>query len=140
MLQRLCGEVRRHRYVSSNSTPSLDVTLSLRVVLISAGGPHKKKILRYLREVSRKATMPKDVENLMAEMRRHSRTSADVNKRVKDVLQDLCEEGVNVANAFRSEYCRTTCITFQTKPMLQMFKIFPEVVCVDATYGTNASK
>lgn len=65
-------------------------------------------------------------------MRRRSYTNPDVNQRVKDVLQDLCEESGNVANAFRGEYGKTSCLTFQTKHMRRMLKMFPEIVCVDA--------
>ncbi|KAG3016379.1 hypothetical protein PC120_g11642 [Phytophthora cactorum] len=43
------------------------------------GGSKKKKILRYLKEVSGKPVLPKDVENLVAKMRKETFTSEDDN-------------------------------------------------------------
>lgn len=83
---------------------------------------------------------PKDVKNLIADMRAYIYSSTDVNKRVTAVLPDLCEEGDSVANCFRAESKVKSCITFQTRHMRSMFRKFPEVLCMDATYGTNANK
>ncbi|KAG3085824.1 hypothetical protein PC128_g7002 [Phytophthora cactorum] len=44
-----------------------------------SGGSKKKKILRYLKEVSGKPVLPKDVENLVAKMRKETFTSEDDN-------------------------------------------------------------
>ncbi|KAI9994487.1 hypothetical protein PInf_011122 [Phytophthora infestans] len=53
------------------------------------GGSKKKKILRYLKEVSGKPILPKDVENLIAKMRRETYTSQDDNVRVSQLLKDF---------------------------------------------------
>lgn len=84
--------------------------------------------------------LPKDAENIFADMRVTSYTAADANKRVRDVLQDLCEEPSNVANMYRGDHKKKTCITFQTHHMRRMYRRFPEMLCVDATYGTNTNK
>lgn len=84
--------------------------------------------------------LPKDVENLIADMRAKAYTSSDVNSRVKQLLHDLCAEPGNVANTYRDEHKKTRCITFQTRHIRSMFSQFSEVLCVDATYGTNANK
>lgn len=105
-----------------------------------AGGVPTKKILRYLKEASGKVILPKDVQNMIAEMRANAYTSPDVNKRIEEIFQDLCSAPGNVANTFRGDGGKTSCITFQTKLMRTMFRRFPEVLCVDATYGTNSNK
>ncbi|KAG2973223.1 hypothetical protein PC118_g15262 [Phytophthora cactorum] len=56
------------------------------------GGSKKKKILRYLKEVSGKPVLPKDVENLVAKMRKETYTSEDDNERVAQVLRDFSED------------------------------------------------
>eukprot|EP00644_Phytophthora_capsici_P015365 jgi/Phyca11/113547/e_gw1.24.407.1 len=105
------------------------------------GGSKKKKILRYLKEVSGKVVLPKDVENLIAKMRKETYTSEDDNVRVAQVLQDFSEGPGNAVNVFRDKSTGlTTCITFQTAHMRRMVRKFPEAVCVDATYGTNINR
>ncbi|KAG3184370.1 hypothetical protein PC128_g13755 [Phytophthora cactorum] len=82
------------------------------------GGSKKKKIPRYPKEVSVKPVLPKDVENLVAKMRKETYTSEDDNERVAQVHRDFSED---------SHMRRTT-------------RKFPEAICVDATYGTNISR
>ncbi|KAG3238556.1 hypothetical protein PI124_g16484 [Phytophthora idaei] len=65
------------------------------------GGAKRKKILRYLKEVSDKPIMLKDVSNMIAEMRQNSYTSPDDNVHVTKVLQDFSEGPGNVVNVFR---------------------------------------
>ncbi|KAG3095288.1 hypothetical protein PC122_g5405 [Phytophthora cactorum] len=65
------------------------------------GGAKRKKILRYLKEVSGKPIMLKDVSNMIAEMRQNSYTSPDDNVHVTKVLQDFSEGPGNVVNVFR---------------------------------------
>lgn len=108
---------------------------------LTVGGAPSKSILRYLCEVSGKIIRPKDVQYMIADMRAKAYTFEDVNKRVQDVLQVLCEEPGNVAATYRSADANTTsCITFQTAHMWRMLRRFPGVLCVDATYGTNTNK
>ncbi|KAG3196645.1 hypothetical protein PC128_g7475 [Phytophthora cactorum] len=64
-------------------------------------GAKRKKILRYLKEVSGKPIMLKDVSNMIAEMRQNSYTSPDDNVHVTKVLQDFSEGPGNVVNVFR---------------------------------------
>ncbi|ETN09081.1 hypothetical protein PPTG_11130 [Phytophthora nicotianae INRA-310] len=101
----------------------------------------KKKILRYLKEVSGKVVLPKDVENLITKMRKETYTSEDDNVRVAQVLQDFSEGPGNAVDVFRDKSTGlTTCITFQTAHMRRMVGKFPEAVCVDSTYGTNINR
>ncbi|KAG3234460.1 hypothetical protein PI124_g20487 [Phytophthora idaei] len=55
------------------------------------GGSKKKKILRYLKKISRKPVLPKDVKNLVAKMRKETYTSEDDNEPVAQVLRDFSE-------------------------------------------------
>ncbi|KAG3172957.1 hypothetical protein PI126_g1099 [Phytophthora idaei] len=84
----------------------------------SGGSKKKKKILRYLKEVSGKPVLPKDVENLVAKMRKETYTSEDDSERVAQVLRDFSEGPGNAVNVFRDkETGFTSCITFQTAHM-----------------------
>ncbi|KAE9088813.1 hypothetical protein PF006_g25494 [Phytophthora fragariae] len=67
------------------------------------GGSKKKKILRYLKEVSGNPVLPKDVENLIAKMRKETYTSEDDNERVGQVLRDFSEGPGNAVNVFRDK-------------------------------------
>ncbi|ETP24101.1 hypothetical protein F441_02851 [Phytophthora nicotianae CJ01A1] len=102
------------------------------------GGAKRTKTLRYLKEISRKPLMLKDVSNMIAKMRRNSYTSPDDNVCVMEVLQDFSESLGNLANVFRDADTKlTSCIIFQTNLMRPMTRLFPEVMCVDATHGTS---
>ncbi|ETI46894.1 hypothetical protein F443_08787 [Phytophthora nicotianae P1569] len=136
---------------STNSVPdrnkksSIRKRLSARTVGHSSPGgkecSKKKKILRYLKEVSGKVVLPKDVENLITKMRKETYTSEDDNVRVAQVLQDFSEGPGNAVDVFRDKSTGlTTCITFQTAHMRRMVGKFPEAVCVDSTYGTNINR
>ncbi|EEY69934.1 uncharacterized protein PITG_06471 [Phytophthora infestans T30-4] len=93
-----------------------------------------------LMEVSGKPLMLKDVSSMIAGMRRNSYTSPEDNVRVTEVLQDFSEEPGIVVNVFRDADTKlTSCITFQTAHMRRMARQFPDVMCVDATHGTNIS-
>ncbi|ETM98403.1 hypothetical protein PPTG_19635 [Phytophthora nicotianae INRA-310] len=101
----------------------------------------KKKILRYLKEVSGNPVLPKDVENHVAKMRMETYTSEDDNERVAEILRDFSEGPGNAVKVFRDKTTGlTSCITFQTAHMRRMTRKFPEAVCVDATYGTNINR
>ncbi|KAG3233188.1 hypothetical protein PI124_g21734 [Phytophthora idaei] len=77
------------------------------------GGAKRKKILRYLKESPDKPILPED------------KTSVKVN----------------VVNVFRvADTKLTSCITFQISHMRRMASLFPEVICVDATHGTNINR
>ncbi|ETP41319.1 hypothetical protein F442_11497 [Phytophthora nicotianae P10297] len=105
------------------------------------GGSKRKIILRYLKEVSGKLLQKKDVENMIAEMRRETYTSSDDNVRVSQLLQDFGEGPGNAVRIFRdSTTSLTSCITFQTAHMRRMTRKFPEALCIDATHGTNRNR
>ncbi|KAG3063925.1 hypothetical protein PI125_g24277 [Phytophthora idaei] len=85
------------------------------------GGSKKKKILRYLKKISRKPVLPKDVKNLVAKMRKETYTSEDDNEPVAQVLRDFSEGPRNAVNVFGDkETGFTSCITFQTAHMRRM--------------------
>ncbi|POM78858.1 Hypothetical protein PHPALM_3564 [Phytophthora palmivora] len=122
------------RKINSPGTQSVVKTLI-------QGGSKKMKILRYLKEVSGKPILPKDVENLIAKMRRETYTSENDNVRVSQLLRDFSEGPGNAVNVFRdSTTGLTSCITFQSAFMRRMTRKFPEALCVDATYGTNINR
>ncbi|KAG3143403.1 hypothetical protein PI124_g15014 [Phytophthora idaei] len=78
---------------------------------------------------------------MIAEMHRESYTSPDDNMRVTKVLEDFSEGPGNVASVFRDvETMLTSCNTFQTSHTRRMVRLFPEVICVDATHGTNINR
>ncbi|KAG3056928.1 hypothetical protein PC122_g21204 [Phytophthora cactorum] len=87
------------------------------------GGAMRKKILRYLKDISGKPIQPQDVNNMISVMRRESYTSPDDNIRVTELLQDFSEGPGNV-----------------TSHMRHMARLFLEVVCIDATHGTNINR
>ncbi|KAG3126395.1 hypothetical protein PI126_g22342 [Phytophthora idaei] len=106
-----------------------------------SGGSKKKKILRYLKKISRKPVLPKDVKNLVAKMRKETYTSEDDNEPVAQVLRDFSEGPRNAVNVFGDkETGFTSCITFQTAHMRRMTRKSPEAICIDATYGTNINR
>ncbi|ETI36152.1 hypothetical protein, variant 1 [Phytophthora nicotianae P10297] len=80
-------------------------------------------------------------EQLDCEMRRDSYTLPDDNIRVTELMQDFSEGPGNVVNVFRDVDTKlTSCITFQTCHMRRMTRLFLEVMCVDATHGTNINR
>ncbi|KAG2790538.1 hypothetical protein PC129_g21322 [Phytophthora cactorum] len=105
------------------------------------GGAKRKKILRYLKESSGKPILPEDVSNMITKMRREFHTAPDDNVRVTEVLEDFSEGSGNVVNVFRvADTKLTSCITFQISHMRRMAGLFPGVICVDATHGTNINR
>ncbi|ETI56183.1 hypothetical protein F442_01158 [Phytophthora nicotianae P10297] len=108
---------------------------------VHMGGSKRKKFLHYLKEVSGKPLQPKDVEDMIAEMRRETYTSSDDNVRVSQLLQDFGEGPGNAVRIFRDPATSlTSCITFQTAHMRRMARKFPEALCIDATHGTNCNR
>lgn len=78
---------------------------------------------------------------MIAEMRRDSYTSPDDNIRVTELLQDFSEGPGNVVRVYRDTDSQLTSgIAFQTSHMRRMARLFPEVVCIDATHGTNINR
>ncbi|KAG2779122.1 hypothetical protein Pcac1_g10417 [Phytophthora cactorum] len=105
------------------------------------GGSKRNKTLRYLKEASGKPILPKDVENLIAEMRRETYTSLDDNVHVSELLRYFGESPVNAVNTFRDQATKmTSCITFQIAHMRRMARKFPEALCMDATHGTSINR
>ncbi|KAG3097426.1 hypothetical protein PI124_g10211 [Phytophthora idaei] len=70
------------------------------VVKTLVHGGSKQKILRYLKEISGQPILAKDVENLVAKMRKDTYTSEDDNERVAQVLRDFSEGLGNAVNVF----------------------------------------
>ncbi|ETP24978.1 hypothetical protein F441_02115 [Phytophthora nicotianae CJ01A1] len=110
-------------------------------VLLRQCGSKRKKILRYLKEVSGKPLQQKDVENMIAEMRRETYISSDDNVRVSELLQNFGEGPGNTVRIFRDPATSlTSCITFQTAHMRRMARKFPDALCIDATHETNLNR
>ncbi|KAG2771709.1 hypothetical protein PC129_g5297 [Phytophthora cactorum] len=78
---------------------------------------------------------------MIAQMRRETYTSPDANVQVSELLKDLGKRPGNAVKIFRDhETNLTSCITFQTAHMRRMARKFPEVLCIDATHGTNINR
>ncbi|KAG2771947.1 hypothetical protein Pcac1_g17179 [Phytophthora cactorum] len=106
---------RANQAARRGSTPSI-WDESLEHYTMSCGAK-RKKILRYLKESSGKPIL------------------------LNDVLEDFSEGPGNVASVFRDvETMLTSCNTFQTSHTRRMARLFPEVICVDATHGTNINR
>ncbi|ETO99700.1 hypothetical protein F441_22880 [Phytophthora nicotianae CJ01A1] len=75
------------------------------------GGSKRKKFLHYLKEVSGKPLQQKDVEDMIAEMRRETYTSSDDNVRVSQLLQDFGEGPGNAVRIFRDPATSLTSYT-----------------------------
>ncbi|ETO66937.1 hypothetical protein F444_16000 [Phytophthora nicotianae P1976] len=87
-----------------------------------------KNNLAYLKEVPSKPLQQKDVENMIAEMRRETYTSSD-DVRVSQLLQDFGEGPGNAVRIFRDPTTSlTSCITFQTAHMRRMARMFAEAL------------
>ncbi|ETM50907.1 hypothetical protein L914_05139, partial [Phytophthora nicotianae] len=126
-------------YYSYSETRQVNSPATRNVVKnLVQGGSKKTKLLRYLKEVSGKPILPKDVENLIAKMRKETYTLQDDNVRVSQLLKDFSEGPGNADKVFRDNQTGlTSCITFQTAFMRRMARTFPGAVCIDATYGTK---
>ena len=90
----------------------------------------------YLSSAGNEVT-PEDVHNLLYRLRqeRH-RIQGDVHKRVRALLDEFVEQEGNVARVFKDEESDVaSCITLQTKAMRKFYKVFPEILIIDATHG-----
>ncbi|ETP48995.1 hypothetical protein F442_05371 [Phytophthora nicotianae P10297] len=117
-------------YYSYSETRQVNSPATRNVVKnLVQGGSKKTKLLRYLKEVSGKPILPKDVENLIAKMRKETYTLQDDNVRVSQLLKDFSEGPGNADKVFRDNQTGlTSCITFQTAFMRRMARKFPEAV------------
>ncbi|KAG3245129.1 hypothetical protein PI124_g10129 [Phytophthora idaei] len=71
---------------NSGDTSPRDHLSGCRERPLDVGGSKCNKTLRYLKEASGKPILPKDVENLIAEMRRETYASLDDNIHVSELL------------------------------------------------------
>ncbi|ETL84015.1 hypothetical protein L917_16109 [Phytophthora nicotianae] len=103
----------------------------------------KKNILKYIHENSACNPTNQDVHNLVRTLRKRENTSTTSAKRLKKWMIEFSEEPGNVGLIFvDSVHDKTvaTCIRLQTKHMRELFNMFPDVLMIDATHGTIASK
>ncbi|ETI43866.1 hypothetical protein F441_11230, partial [Phytophthora nicotianae CJ01A1] len=106
-------------------------------------GAKKKQILQYIYEKSSCAPTTQDVHNLVRKLKYQNNAASTSAKRLKHWMHEFTQEPGNVGRIFvDSVHKKTiaTCITMQTAHMRELFDRFPEVLMIDATHGTNASK
>jgi hypothetical protein len=78
-----------------------------------------------------------DVHNLLYKERRKGIHGA-VDDRVDRRLQQFADEEVgNIARVFKDLNGYASCITIQTAAMRRLYSVFPQVIMIDATHGTN---
>ena len=80
----------------------------------------------------------KDIHNLVQKIKLSNRANF-LEERVRHVLEDFVAEEGNCARVFTDPSNVAQCISFQTKKMREIFHVFPEVLMVDSTHGTNDS-
>ncbi|OWY94541.1 hypothetical protein PHMEG_00035695 [Phytophthora megakarya] len=103
-------------------------------------GAKPKKILKCLQETTGKRITPRDVRNLVQRLKAKRRGSGTVEARLEIVLRKFCVSQGNSAAIFVDENKTTQISTIQTRQMKRFFEAFPEVMMLDSTHGTNASK
>ncbi|DAZ97115.1 TPA: hypothetical protein N0F65_010438 [Lagenidium giganteum] len=117
-----------------------DASMNVVAALRSAGAK-PKKILQYIQEHTPAEPSLKDVHNLLAHLKATEHGTTSVEARIHAWVDDFADDG-NVGRVFTDEKVRKnvgSCITMQTKHMLRMFDLYPEVLLIDATHGANAS-
>ncbi|KAE9274109.1 hypothetical protein PF008_g29679 [Phytophthora fragariae] len=119
-----------------------DPVMLARVDAMRKSGAKARGILMYLREeCANKATILKDIHNLMARLKASSNpgdTDADC---AESVLRDLCEHDKGaVASLFVDSTRVLQTASFQSRKMRHLFAAFPEVLLVDTTFGTNVNR
>ncbi|OWZ21285.1 LOW QUALITY PROTEIN: hypothetical protein PHMEG_0004195 [Phytophthora megakarya] len=92
-------------------------------------------IMQYLRKKTGKNVSLRDFDNMVARMRGKRRVCGSTEDRLKAVLREMCE-----CRAFVDDSKTAQVITLQTRQMRRWFKVFPDVVLVDATHNTNESR
>ncbi|OWZ01633.1 LOW QUALITY PROTEIN: hypothetical protein PHMEG_00026943 [Phytophthora megakarya] len=129
---------------------SVDVSTMSTVDSLRKAGAKAKSILKFLVENTNRNPALKDVQNLIQTLKKRERGSTSCAHRLKDWMRQFCGESGNVGHIFVQRALNkkvgvvlhnfATCITLQTKHMLDIYRRFPEVLMIDATHGTNMSK
>ena len=73
----------------------------------------------------------------MVYTQRKAKRPGETHDRVRVLLGDLASEQGNVVRVFKDQDSVARCIVFATRHMRQFFQAFPEMMLIDATYGTN---
>ena len=82
----------------------------------------------------------KDVHNLIHRIRKASKDGPDLNTRVKALLDEFVQTRGNVARVYTDETDVASCITLQTEQMRKFATVYPEILVIDSTHGTNSSR
>nr|CCA24104.1 hypothetical protein PITG_23301 [Albugo laibachii Nc14] len=112
--------------------------------LLRQNGAKKKSIQRYIVEHSSLSPTLKDIANLIVKLKKREKGSKAPVELLHERMRELCEkEPGNVGRVFTDvvdSKAVATCITLPTKHMHEMLVKFPEVLLIDATHGTKASR
>ncbi|GMF57042.1 unnamed protein product [Phytophthora fragariaefolia] len=130
---------RTYKQYASNRLSVGDEVLSTVNVLRKAGAK-AKSILKFIVEHSDSS---RDVHNLVHALKLREQGTSTRAQRLKTWMMEFCEVPGNIGRIFvdsSSGKRIATCITVQTKHMVELFDRFPEVLLIDATHGTNACK
>ncbi|OWZ22432.1 hypothetical protein PHMEG_0002870 [Phytophthora megakarya] len=82
----------------------------------------------------------RDVHSMVSRMREGRRGSETVEQRLESLLRGFCERRGNRASVYVDDEDLAQGITIQIRQMHRWFKVFPEVMLVDATHNTNESR
>lgn len=76
----------------------------------------------------------------MQRLKLERRSAHTVEDRLEIVLRTFCSCEGNTSTVFVDDAKTIQTITLQTQQMRRFFEAFPEVVLLDATHNTNASR
>lgn len=106
-------------------------------------GLSTKKIHRFIMEKTKSNPNLRDVHNLIAKIKSHYKGHTTTAQRVRVFMDDFCDETSsntkgNIGRVFTDPETKSVkCVTLQTAFMRRIFGLFPEVLLIDATHGTN---
>ncbi|KAE8951614.1 hypothetical protein PR002_g32923, partial [Phytophthora rubi] len=103
-------------------------------------GSKPRLILQFLRRSTDKKIILRDVHNLVQRLKRERRTASTVEERLELVLRSFCSSEGNSATVFVDYKKTAQTIAVQSHQMHRFFEAFPQIVLLDSTHNTNASR
>ncbi|ETI31576.1 hypothetical protein F443_21487 [Phytophthora nicotianae P1569] len=108
---------------------------------LQAAGSKPKLIVQYRpKKKTGKHVTLRDKRNMVTKLKEKRKGGATTEERLETVLQELCETRGNRATVFVDDNKTAKTITMQTRQMRRWFKVFSEILLVDATHNTNESR
>ncbi|KAE9079490.1 hypothetical protein PF007_g23425, partial [Phytophthora fragariae] len=103
-------------------------------------GSKPRLILQFLRRSTDKKIILRDVHNLVQRPKRERRTASTVEERLELVLRSFCSSEGNSATVFVDDKKTAQTIAVLSHQMHRFFEAFPQIVLLDSTHNTNASR